>query len=331
MPQKNYTIGPVTVGLACTNEQQLTQLDALWQTLFHTMPAPVAAPPAIQFQFNHVWDRVMYPLTAELFRQPHRRLWQTPMGFHLTCGDTWLALDVVHLKATGMLASSFADNPLVEQREFFQLAFLLLLRRHNVHLLSANGIVSPKGAPAVGMLLVGDGAVGKTTLSISLLAAGWRYVADEQLMLQSNQTPTVVAYALRRGFACTPQTVSAFPRLADACVGSVSDPKKKLYHLETIYPDCFVGHCIPHVILFPQLTPTASSWLVPLDAKQTMSALLHQLRSDSIVDSPTVMGQLVLLKALARQTRGYQIHLGRDVLAQPARVGELLLTICQAS
>ena len=38
--------------------------------------------------------------------------------------------------------------------------------------------------PDTGVLLVGDCGAGKTTLSLSLIKAGWRYVGDDSVMLQ---------------------------------------------------------------------------------------------------------------------------------------------------
>ncbi|CAN5760027.1 hypothetical protein BH10CHL1_BH10CHL1_25700 [soil metagenome] len=327
MHQRIYRMGPVTVGMACVDDPQLAQLDELWQVLFQVQTEPAnGRPPVIKFQFNRAGDSDTYPRAVELFHHAHQRLWQTPIGFHLTFGDTWLALDVAQFKATGMLAPSFWACPLAEQREFFQLALLLLLRRHSVYLLSANGIVPPSGEHASGMLLVGNGGAGKTTLALSLLTGGWRWVADEQLLLQS-QPAGLAAYALRRGFACTPETTNAFPTLAGAQTGLRLSCGKTLLHLDRLFPDRFAGYCIPRVLLFPQIAHTPTSWLAPLDPAKTLAALLHQPRSSLLVDPPTVMGYLVLLKELVRQTRGYQLHLGQDVLEQPARVGELLLSI----
>lgn len=328
MQQGSYLIGAVRAKLGCTDPAQFAKLAELWQTLFQ-MQADVddVQCPTLTFHFTEPLDSP-FPETAAtpLWQYGRLHVWQTTTGFYLTCGDSALTIDSAQANAKGSLAVSFWTYRLVEQREFFQLALFLLLRRQGIYLLHTNGVVPPQPTANAGFLLIGDCGAGKTTLTLSLLTAGWFCVGDDQLMLQSEARQPVTAYALRRGFSCTVQTANAFPALAAAQPGPALNREKTLLHLDKLYPERFVRSCTPRILLFPQIAHTAVSRLVLLNQTQTMLALLGQPRTGVLADPPTVPGYLDLLKVLVQQARGYQIYLGRDVLEWPNQFSEMLLT-----
>jgi len=329
MKQRNYSIGPVIVRLTCDNHRQFTKLTELWQILFQMRAEETAEQSStLAFHFAERPANATPLATAtELWHYGRLHLWESAASFYLTCGAATLTIARGQAKAEGSLSPDFWACAVVEQREFFQLAFFLLLRQYGIYLLHTNGLVPPAYNATDGLLLIGDCGAGKTTLTLSLLTAGWRCVGDDQLMLQSRAAQFVKAYGLRRGFSCTEQTATAFPMLALAQTGPKLNREKTLLDLETSYPERFVSHCIPRILLFPQIVQTTSSRLVPLDATQTMLALLGQPRTGILVDPPTVRGHLDLLKALVQQAHGYQIALGSDVLDQPVRVSELLTNL----
>jgi hypothetical protein len=101
-----------------------------------------------------------------------------PSGIHgdieLSSGDATLWLD--------------PTTPLQEIHGALTLTSALLLGRMGRALVHAAAVVDPSGD---GWLLVGDSHSGKTTTCATLIAAGWRYVADDQVVItESNDVLT---------------------------------------------------------------------------------------------------------------------------------------------
>ena len=331
MDEQCYGLGPLTLRVQTDNQRVQQQLARGWGQLFQltpiTMPTAIPDGTAAGLTINLAATPTAPPALLgnqpALVRYGPLSIWQTSAGFDLGMGDTWLA--VAHGAAAGHLADDFWVQPLVMQRDFWQRLFFLLSRFVNCHLLHANALLPPTPGPAGGLLLVGDCGAGKTTLTMSLIAAGWRYVTDDNVLLQ----PTaggVMAYAVRRGFACTVQTATAWPWLAPAWAAGVRLNRwKTLVDLDALYPLRYQPTCRPGLILFPQIAHAAQSTLTPLTAMQAFTTLLGQQQSGLLVEPTALPTLLTLYQTLVTQCRGFQFHAGTDVFHDPPAVSALLL------
>lgn len=323
---QHYSLGPLTLNVHSAHAAQQELLAACWAQLFRVIP--VSTPETVADD-----ETVMLTLSSSLpavrYEEPPAAqfgataIWATEQGFHIACGPSGITVHQAH--ATGYIAAEFWARPLVEQRDFWQRIFFLLSRSANCHLLHANALLPPDPAVSAGVLLVGDCGSGKTTLTMSLLAAGWRYVTDDSVLLQPTAAG-VMTHAVRRGFAATQQTAAAWPWLQPALAAGVSlNPWKTLVELDPLYPARYVPSCRPGLILFPTIADATQSTLLPLKRLECFTTLIGQPRSGLLVEPATTGTLLALYQTLAEQCRGYQLAAGMDVFQEPARVSALLL------
>lgn len=327
MLQQRYKFGPTTIVVTADTSQSLAQVDALWQQLFQVQPITTPEGNPLRLRLTTIASSA--PQAAmELFRYGAIQVRQAGEHFHLTCGDSWLDIAVAQMSATACIGADFADYGLAEQREFFQLLFILLLRRQGYYVLHANAVLPPQPLPhdpQAGVLLIGDCGAGKTTLTLSLLQAGWHCVGDDLVILAPGQAGTVAAHGLRRGFSCTPQTALAFPALQSLLEeGQDLVRSKKFVLAETLYPAQFTSHCIPRLLLFPTIASCAQSQVIALAASDAMHHLLSQPRAGILVDLPTVAGHLQTYGKLVSQAAHGEFLAGQDVLATPMTVSDSL-------
>lgn len=329
MHTQTYALGPTAIGVTAVTAQQQKHLDDLWRQLFQVRPLANRAAPPLQLTLTAPHPAPPLPGAKEVFRYGPIQLCQSgvdvDLHFGMYCGASWLHLAVAQGRATGHIAADFSHFGLVEQREFFQVLFFLLLRRQGYYTVHANAVLPPPQSrtPQAGVLIVGDCGAGKTTLTLSLLQAGWRSVGDDLLIL-AREAGAVVAYGMRRGFSCTPQTMQAFPALQSVlAAGPDLVRNKKFIQAEVCYPAQFTTHCTPQLLLFPSIVPRPASALVGLAAAAGMSQLLGQPRAGILFDPPTVASHFQCYAQLARQAASAQLLGGQDVLTAPAAVGAL--------
>ncbi|MCB0064361.1 MAG: hypothetical protein KDE19_19690 [Caldilineaceae bacterium] len=221
--------------------------------------------------------------------------------------------------ASCWLAPEFWCYSLAEQRDFFMRGLLLLVRGKKRYGLHANGVVKEEA----GMLVVGPSGHGKTTLTLSLVQAGWRYLGDDVAVLHATGDG-IEALALQQGFACTPQTTHFFPQLPTAAAQQLDTVRHKRWlPLHAHQAGQLVTACSPQVLLFPTIVDAAESRLVPLDETQTLLRLMEQSAA-LLIEADTAAQQMTTLQQLGDQTRSYQLLAGRDVYMNPAAVAAQL-------
>ena len=242
---------------------------------------------------------------------------RTETGFNLCCGASQLRVSPgsadALFSAHCFLASDFGTYSPFEQREFFLLGLLMLLRPLGRYGLHACGLERY----GTGLLLVGASGSGKTTTSLNLMRQGWRYLSDDAVLLTERADSTVQASAFRQGFSCTPETLEHFPELSGS--SEFGDPGGK----RVVYPGGnFTSTCIPSLIVFPHLS-AGETRLRPLTASQSLIRLCQQ-SAGIMTDTAVSQGQLKVLRTLVRQARSFELHLGQDTLANPGLTDTLI-------
>ena len=329
MDRLSYQLGPLLLQVQCDDEGLQQQLATSWRRLLRVEPAAAVTTPALTFTLTATPAASPLCTTPQPPRSTVRfgamTIDRLATGFVLTHAASWL--QVTDRQVTGYLAAAFWSSPLVEQRDFWQRLFFLLVHGVDCHLLHANALLPP---PTVahdhrGILLVGDCGAGQTPLTLSLLTAGWRYVADDSVLLQQGAT-TVTGYALRRGFACTDQTATAWPWLGPRWQAGVTlNRRKRLIDLADLDPECYVSYCQPVLLYFPRITAEPASRVTALTPLQSLTTLMGQTSNGLLVEPTTTPSILRLYQTLATHCGAYQLDAGQDVLVQPTQVSELLL------
>lgn len=343
--KQTYHLGPLTLQLVTTDQAQQQQVAAAWRQLFRVEPgaAPGFTGPTLRLDLVTTALSVApdAPPPPGMSTQGPIEVLAAANGLCCRCGATLFQIDAVEPCAVGYVAADFWDSSLVVQRSFWQTLFFLLVRRTGRTFLHANALYPAVQGPATGLLLVGDCGSGKTSLTLSLLTAGWRYVTDDTVLLQldeaagmapSWQGHSIQAHAVRRGFACTETTVVQWPWLAAlARDGVVLNRHKRLVDPDPLYPDRFAPVCAPRVLCFPRIRQSERSQVQPLTRLQSFQALLGQPRNGLVTEPAFTPTLLTLFQALVAQCAGYELELGSDVFREPARVSTLLAELLPSS
>jgi len=338
--QQSYRLGALTLQLITADQLQQAQVAAAWQHLFRIAPGAAPDAPAATLRLHLVAPPLPAAAAPPPFTPPAQgpiAVWPVAGGLCCRCGATAFQIDAGQPHAVGYMADDFWEFPLLVQRTFWQTLFFLLVRRTGCTFLHANTLYPADLGPAAGVLLVGDCGSGKTSLTLSLLSAGWHYVTDDTVLLQLSEpadpTPArqgnaIWAHAVRRGFACTTTTVAQWPWLAAlAKQGVALNRQKVLIDPDALYPTGFAPRCTPRVLCFPQICHTAQSQVRPLTPTQSFQALLGQPRNGLLSEPAFTPTLLTHFQALVEQCASYELALGRDVFDAPAQVSALLLDL----
>lgn len=194
------------------------------------------------------------------------------------------------------------------------------LRRCGLFELHSAAVVEP--ASGDGVLIIGPSGSGKSTLAVQLSAEGWPYLSDDVLLLGSRQD-YVDAWALRRCFAVTAETLGASEFLQRRVGPLTNDRREKdRFSPHDVFVSEFKQSCTPRTLIFSQVTGEAQSSLSLLVPGETMARLIR-MSPWSCYDSNTARRHLGVFSDLVRQSQGYALFAGRDLLA-PGNSSRLL-------
>lgn len=197
------------------------------------------------------------------------------------------------------------------------------LRRLSLYDLHAAGLVEPESGS--GALFAGMSGSGKTSLSVRLTSAGWRYLSDDLLILSDGDSG-VEARGLRRPFQSSASSLAGceLPRLQEALGVSIpNDPEKRKLDPEILFPDSFARVCLPKLLCFPTITGESVSRLKNLGKAEAMARLLNMCPWSSY-DTSSARAHLNLLARLVEQCDTYALDAGRDVFDDSTGAARLL-------
>jgi hypothetical protein len=240
--------------------------------------------------------------------------------FYLTDGSSLFHLSPAKGEGHAHLAASFFTKPIVAQANFWCFGLLKLLRPLGLYSLHAAGLAS---SDAGGTLLIGSSGVGKSTLAIGLIRAGWRYLSDDAVFL-THGSQGVQALACRRSFyidaarSCDYSDLSMGEEAPDTNGG-----KRRRIGIHEAFTQQYVSRCLPHILIFPRIKRQEQSALKPLDSVGALQILLAQ-SAPQLFDPSTIDHHLDLLKRLLQQTEKYELEAGTDLYHEPAKLVNLL-------
>ncbi len=201
---------------------------------------------------------------------------------------------------------------------FFHYTLLELLKGRNMFPLHAAALE----LQGRGVLISGGHGSGKTTGLLSLLRAGYRYLADEHVLLRDTSAAQELLAAPMK-IEVTDDTIAMFPELQAAGVGLLRQGVyRKSFHAEDGYPGSYGHSCIPAMIIFPEVTNISHSCLEPMAKSRALESLLS--RVPSIHDANTAAKEFQALSKLVQRTACYRLHFGQDVCDLPRLITPLL-------
>jgi ABC-type thiamine transport system ATPase subunit len=192
-------------------------------------------------------------------------------------------------------------------------ALAAALRRRCLFELHSGAVIDPESGQ--GLLIIGPSGSGKSTLTVQLATAGWSFLTDDVLVLSSNGA-RVKAWPIRRCFAITAETFAASDFLqarASFDYTQAQPDVKKQFVPHRMFNSEFKEQCIPKKLFFSQLSGGKRSHVLRLSSTEIMARLIR-MNPWSCYDRSTAPEHLAVLSALVKQSEGYSLLAGKDLL-----------------
>lgn len=331
-PTARLRLDQLQVRLSAPTPTSLQQIVDFCHAAFFLADEPstgATAAPTLPLDF-HQPGAVQPParVGAPVYQVGDLGVWNWRAGFLLTCGDSWLALDLVNPRGWGVSTADFWHCRPQDQRDFWLLTWLMLGHRHGYYGLHANGLRNRQGDDQHDYLLIGPSGSGKSTLALRLIEQGWQHSGDDVVLLYTDPSAAAIhALALRRDFALAPQTLAACTATRASAGGTTAAPKvgSKVFMAIGADPAQWCRQLQPTRLCFATLIDQGQSRLTPLEPAQALIWLAQQ-SAGVMTDRQIAQRQLALLAKLCQQAQLYQLGLGTDVLTAPSQVAALLRT-----
>jgi hypothetical protein len=247
---------------------------------------------------------------TELVAAARCRVQRDDASVYLTFPQARCDLDLRAGLALLWFAAGWWHEPLKSQQEPWLLTLIWLLRERGRYALHASAVA--RGGRA--LLMAGESCSGKSSTALSLIHAGWDWLADDVVLLESAQLPRL--HGLARGFAFDPELAQRLPGLTGEMVAD-----KRFAKIGGLFPARRADPSRPAALLFPKVTCVATSRMERLSSAEAFGALLP---ASGGVLSGGARAQMAALHDLVRAVPGYRLHAGRDIFGN-GRALEILL------
>ncbi len=220
--------------------------------------------------------------------------------------------------AFGFLPDPESIHPAILSNFMFLLALSEMFRARNYFLIHSAAVMGN----GKGVLIPALSGGGKTTLCLSLLRGGFKYLSDDRPFLRRMDGGFEIL-SFPEEIDVTDKTISLFPELhaLDDTSFTVGLKKKKFF-VEGVYPGITVDSTVPRVLLFPKIVDEKKSQLERLPKIEAVSRLLpHSL---FVMDPDVAVRQFHVLCEMVETMDCFELHYGRDVLDVYKMIWELL-------
>jgi hypothetical protein len=191
--------------------------------------------------------------------------------------------------------------------------------------LGSHGVVQVHGGavgiPDGGVLVVGRGGSGKSTTSLSSIAAGLRYAGDDFVAITTRPEPRV--HSLYCSGKLDSGHLERFAHLPAAIANPVRDENEKaIVYVGRVFPGCPIDGFPLRAVLIPRIVAREpETRLVPASAPAALAALapstIFQLH-------PPQENALAEMAALVRAVPCFSLELGSDIDRIPEAIVQLL-------
>lgn len=173
----------------------------------------------------------------------------------------------------------------------------------------------------IGYLVSGDGGCGKTTSALNLVRSGFDYVSDDSLLMDARHG-TIRVYPWYRDFHLSKDLCRRYSELADLMGEHQSEEDKVSVDVSQYFQGSYRQWIEPDVIIFPRIRSYPTSVVLSLGPTEMFTRLMKQIFLAS--DPVTAERQLESIKTLVRQTSGFELLGGRDLLEDPDTLVSLI-------
>jgi hypothetical protein len=207
----------------------------------------------------------------------------------------------------------FATHPVTT------VALMELMKRRGRFSLHAGCVAGPDDS---GVLLAGPSGAGKSTLTLALARTGLGFLSDDVVFLERPPgSEAIRALGFPDALGLAPFAAQRFPELRRWLDAPPADGfPKRLHRVEDLLGGAPVSSCIPRSIVFPEVTPTRKSELIPLDGGEALVRLVPDVL---LTDPRATADHLAAIADLLGRVECYLLRTGSDLERAAERVTAL--------
>ena len=197
------------------------------------------------------------------------------------------------------------------------------LNQHGLQFVHAGAVGVPEG----GVLLVGKGGSGKSTVALTCLNSDLRYISDDYCLISSD--PVATAYNLYNTGKVREDNIHRVHHLKQF-ISNVDrlDQEKALFFLNEVMPHKIVANFPLKAVLIPRVTGRLDTVLTQASTTAGLSALMiSSMKQLAGAGREAVQ----VMRNLVEQIPSFHLELGRDLKQIPERISELLMTLEDSS
>ncbi len=176
-----------------------------------------------------------------------------------------------------------------------------------------------------GILIVGPSHAGKSTLTLSAVKAGFKFLSDEQPLLTFKKG-SFKAFLFPRRIRLDRSVAAIFSELKP--IVQSSTVKQLVFDVEKIWPGCLVSSCKPKILIFPKYQTQGRTLLTRLHSSDALAKLLDDVHFIWYKDGPWnrfSYQHLALFERLVNETKAFELrYRTRDILQIPLIFRKLL-------
>jgi hypothetical protein len=239
---------------------------------------------------------------------------------YVSDGNSLLGVKLRSNSGLAIIHDSFWQKPLYLKASLLMIGFILLLWQYGYHELHAAGL-SKDGK---GLLIVGPSGSGKSSLTLSLIQAGWNYLTDDMVLLR-HISSGVEAFPLRRYFKVDKAIIAKYPELESLIFEPLERLESEAYiYIDEVYGNQLRQKCTPSKIIFPEITHKERSYIENIKPSQAFINLFKSNCYGMYFDQRITRERVEVIKQLIYQADCYQMSVGLDLYDNPEKITELL-------
>jgi hypothetical protein len=170
------------------------------------------------------------------------------------------------------------------------------------------GAVARDGRAA---LITGPAGAGKSTTTLSCLAAGFKYLGDDRCLVQRNEGPVVWAvYSSAKIFAADIDRLPIADLLRGMDLSPPSGETKSIIHVDQVAPALMAQRADIACIITPTISAEPRSKLVEISSAEAAKLLI----ADIIGHSPTTIRKsLPIIVDICKRRPAFRLEAGRNL------------------
>ena len=186
------------------------------------------------------------------------------------------------------------------------------------------GLVSQHGQ---GVLFGAKSGSGKSTVSLACLRAGFDYVGEDFIGLETLRDRSFVGHSLYNSVFLETSHIARFPELSRFVIRGAPHEEKGVVILSHVFPERLARVATIRAVVLPRITGEPESRLRPISKSQALLGLAPS----SLIEIPSRGKEgFSRLAQLVERVPTYALELGHDLESIPRRMEEIIAEVSRS-